>query len=300
MKKAIVLLSGGVDSTVTLAIAKNQGFDIYALSFDYGQRHVIELTLAKKSAVHFHAAKHLVIKSDLREIGGSALTSDIEVPKNRIQVEATLSEDSHRDSESMSESTCLPARQARTEIQDEKNHTSCNVNHESLSDIPDTYVPARNTIFLSFGLAFAESIGAEDIFIGVNAVDYSGYPDCRPEFIRAFESMANLATKTSVEGKNVFKIQTPLIHCTKAEIIRRGVELGVDFSLAWSCYDPQPAAAGVQSSKFKVQSYKKANSKLRTPNSELIPCKRCDSCILRAKGFREAGIEDPLILKSKR
>lgn len=246
MKRSVVLLSGGIDSTVTLAIAKSEGYDIYALSVDYGQRHETELLFARKSAVQFRAAKHLVIKSSLRDIGGSALTSDLEVPKGR---------------------ETLPGM--------------------TVTEIPDTYVPARNTIFLSFGLALAESVGAEDIFIGVNAVDYSGYPDCRPQFIRAFETMANLATKASVEGRAVFKIQTPLIHCTKAEIIRRGAELGVDFSLVWSCYDPQRAAAGVKRSQLKGKSY-------NNENAELMPCQRCDSCILRAKGFREAGIEDPL------
>lgn len=258
MKKAVVLLSGGIDSTVTLAIAKSEGFDIYALSFDYGQRHAIELLFAKKSAVQFRAAKHLVIKSNLRAIGGSALTSDLEVPKDR---------------------ETLPVM--------------------PVTEIPDTYVPARNTIFLSFGLAFAESVGAEDIFIGANAVDYSGYPDCRPQFIRAFETMANLATKASVEGKAVFKIQAPLIHSTKAEILQRGAALGVDYSLAWSCYDPQPAAAGVNSLKLKVKKEKKEHSRLITLNSKFIPCMRCDSCLLRAKGFHEAGIEDPIIYHSR-
>ncbi len=264
MKPAVILLSGGVDSVTTLAVVKAMGFDIYALSFDYGQRHRIELNSAERCARALGAKKHLTIKFDLREIGGSALTSDIEVPKDRIH-----------DTEPQTPSPEL---------------------------IPVTYVPARNTIFLSIALAWAEVIGAEDIFIGANAVDYSGYPDCRVEFIRSFEVMANLATKAGVEGRMHFKINAPLINLTKAEIIRKGIELGVDFSLTWSCYDPQTATAEVKSSKLKVES-KDKNNKLLTLNSKLItsfvPCSRCDSCLLRAKGFKEAGIEDPLILKVK-
>ncbi|MEW6214591.1 MAG: 7-cyano-7-deazaguanine synthase, partial [Nitrospirota bacterium] len=205
--------------------------------------------------------KHLVIKFDLREIGGSALISDIEVPKNRIQ------DTGYR-------------------IQDEKNHASCIVHHESLpldpSLIPVTYVPARNTIFLSFALAWAEVLEAEDIFIGANAIDYSGYPDCRPEYLRVFEEMANLATKASVEGRLRFIIRAPLISMKKSEIIKKGVELGLDYSLTWSCYDPQPINPP-------------------TPPLEkggkggFVPCGLCDSCLFRAKGFKEAGIEDPLI-----
>ncbi len=252
MKKAVVLLSGGIDSTVTLAIAKKKGFDIYALSFDYGQRHVKELTLAKRSAVLFQVREHLIIKSDLREIGGSALTSNQEVPKKSFE---------------------------------EKLRSS--------AEIPPTYVPARNTIFLSFGLAFAERVGAEDIFIGANAVDYSGYPDCRPEFIHAFESMANLATKASVEGKAVFKIQAPLIQLSKAGIIARGAELGVDFSLTWSCYDPQKMLEDGRAEERKQKNFNVSGLPGLQP--EFVPCMRCDSCILRAKGFREAGIEDPLM-----
>ena len=252
MKKAIVLLSGGIDSTTTLAVAKEKGFEIYAISFDYGQRHWIELAFAKQCAVRFKAQRHLIMKFDLREIGGSALTSDIEVPKDRAQ------------------------------ISDYRTQT---INNESLgSDIPVTYVPARNAIFLSFALAFAESIGVEDIFIGANVLDYSGYPDCRPEFINAFESMANIATKTSVEGSTKFKIHAPLINLTKAEIIKKGAELEVDFSLTWSCYDPQ----------------KRQNTDKDNLGSEgYVPCMRCDSCVLRAKGFKEAGIDDRLILKAK-
>jgi 7-cyano-7-deazaguanine synthase len=248
MKRAVVLLSGGIDSTVTLAVAKSEGFEIYALSFDYGQRHAIELGRARKSAEDLQVKKHLIISCDLREIGSSALTSDIEVPKGKNQ-----------------------KREYRTET---------DKNSIVVSEIPVTYVPARNTIFLSYALALAESTGAENIFIGANAVDYSGYPDCRPEFIHAFENMANLATKASVEGGTTFKINTPLIYLTKAEIIKRGADLGVDFSLTWSCYDPE----------------KTRNASLVTRNG-FVPCRRCDSCIIRARGFRDAGIKDPLIDK---
>ena len=238
MKRVVILLSGGLDSTTTLAIAKAGGHEIYALSFDYGQRHKIELESARKIAEKFNVKKHLVVNFDLREIGGSALTSDMEVPKERIQ----------------------------------------NTEHRALTaaEIPVTYVPARNTIFLSFALAWAETLEAEEIFIGVNAVDYSGYPDCRPEFVRAFEDMANLATKVSVEGKVKFKIQTPLIKLTKADIIKKGTELGVDYSLTWSCYDP------VTEQNKEPGQYK--------------PCMQCDSCQLRATGFKEAGIKDPLVV----
>ncbi|MBI5408368.1 MAG: 7-cyano-7-deazaguanine synthase QueC [Nitrospirae bacterium] len=260
MKRAVVLLSGGVDSTTTLAIAKSQGFEVYALSFDYEQRHKIELESARKVAEKLGVAKHLIINFNLREIGGSALTSETEVPK-RVQ-------------------------SSEFRVQSGKKGPN--------SSIPVTYVPARNTIFLSFALAWAEVLEAEDIFIGANAIDYSGYPDCRPEFIKAFEDMANLATKASVEGKCRFKIHAPLINLTKGEIIKKGLELGVDYSMTWSCYDPQPAIAGVKSSKLKVESSKNSNSELRAPNSNLIPCLKCDSCLLRAKGFKEAGIKDPL------
>ena len=223
MKKAIVLLSGGVDSTTAMAIARSEGYEIYCLSFRYGQRHVHELEAARKVADKLGASKHLVVDIDLRKIGGSALTADIEVPKGRR-------EDEMRD------------------------------------DIPVTYVPARNTIFLSYALAWAEVVGAPDIFIGVNAVDYSGYPDCRPEYIQAFERMANLATKAAVEGRLQMRIRTPLIRMTKADIIRKGVELGVDYRLTHSCYDPSPEGKA---------------------------CGQCDSCLLRKKGFREAGVPDP-------
>jgi 7-cyano-7-deazaguanine synthase len=226
IKKSVVLLSGGLDSSTTFAIAKSEGFAVYALSFDYNQRHRRELESAGMVASALGAKKHLVIRFDLREIGGSALTSDIELPET------------------------------------------------SSTSIPATYVPARNTIFLSFALGWAEVLEAEDIFIGANAIDYSGYPDCRPEYLRAFEDMANLATKITVEGKMKFKIRAPLISLKKSEIIQKGVQLGLDYSLTWSCYDPQPGP--VQGS------------------HALIPCGKCDSCIFRAKGFRQAGITDPL------
>ncbi len=220
--KAVVLLSGGIDSTTTLAIARDEGLACYALSFDYNQRHRFELEAAANVAKAFGVVDHRVVKIDLRAFGGSALTDDIDVPKDRP-------------SEVMNEG------------------------------IPITYVPARNTIFLSFALAYAEVLTATDIFIGVNAIDYSGYPDCRPQYIKAFETMANLATKMGVEGQRI-TIHTPLIDLTKAQIINRGVELGVDYSLTFSCYDPQA-------------------------NGE--PCGHCDSCLLRAEGFRQAGITDP-------
>lgn len=222
---AVVLLSGGLDSSTVLAIAKEQGFEVNALSFNYGQRHAWELEAAKRIAHLGGAARHRIATIDLRAFGGSALTDDIAVPKGRT-------------------------------------------NDEMSQGIPVTYVPARNTIFLSFALAWAEVLGASDIFIGVNALDYSGYPDCRPEYIRAFEKMANLATKAGVEGRQRLRIHAPLMDMTKAEIIRKGLELDVDYSLTSSCYDP---------------------------DSNGVPCGECDSCILRRKGFRENGIEDPLV-----
>jgi 7-cyano-7-deazaguanine synthase len=224
LKRAVVLLSGGLDSSTVLAIAKSEGYELYALSFSYGQRHVIELEAARRVAASIGVADHRIAAIDLRVFGGSALTADIEVPKGRDTAE---------------------------------------MGH----GIPITYVPARNTIFLSFALAWAEVLGSSDIFIGVNALDYSGYPDCRPEFIEAFEKMANLATKAGVEGRQALKIHTPLIALTKAQIISKGIELGVDYSLTSSCYDPSPTSA---------------------------PCGECDSCLLRQKGFHENGIEDPL------
>lgn len=233
MKRAIVLLSGGIDSATTLAAAKAEGYDLYALSFDYGQRHIIEINSARKQAVKAGVRKFLLMDIHLRHIGGSALTSDIDVPKGRLSIEELTAQSP-----------------PRTE-----------------GEVPITYVPARNTIFLSVALAWAESIGSSDIFIGVNAVDYSGYPDCRPEFLKAFETLANLATKASVSGNVSYRIHAPLIMLSKSEIIRKAIALNVDLSETWSCYDPQDNG----------------------------PCLRCDSCILREKGFREAGIEDPLI-----
>jgi len=224
-KKAVVLSSGGLDSTTAMAIAKAEGYEIYSLSFNYGQRHALELKAANRVAEALAAKKHLILDLDLGKIGGSALTDDIGVPKARSE-------------EKMKE------------------------------EIPVTYVPARNSIFLSYALAWAEVLGASDIFIGVNAIDYSGYPDCRPEYIKAFENMANLALKAVVEGRMRIRIQTPLICMTKAEIIRRGVELGIDYRLTHSCYDPSPEGKA---------------------------CGQCDSCLLRKKGFREAGIPDPTV-----
>lgn len=242
-KRAVVLLSGGIDSTTTGSIAKAEGFDIYSLTFDYGQQHRVELDMARLCSDRLDVVKHLELSIDLRSIGGSALTSDLEVPKDRKGL-------SVMGNESMKRSQIT-------------HHSS------RITNIPVTYVPARNTIFLSFALAWAEVIDSEDIFIGANAIDYSGYPDCRPEFMKAFEDMANLATKASVEGNLRYKIHTPLINMTKAEIIKKGTELGVDHSLTWSCYDPQ-LKNGIQS-----------------------PCMKCDSCLLRIKGFKDAGISDP-------
>ncbi len=221
-RKAVVLLSGGLDSTTALAIAKRRGFDCYALTMQYGQRHAIEIAAAVRIAQSLGVLRHVIMPIELRQFGGSALTSDTPVPKDR-PLEAM------------------------------------NVG------IPSTYVPARNTIFLSFALAFAETLGATDIFLGVNALDYSGYPDCRPEYIAAFEKLANLATKAGVEGAR-FTIHTPLIAMSTAEIIRQGIALGIDFALTTSCYDP---ALDGQA------------------------CGRCDSCLLRLKGFAEVGIGDP-------
>jgi 7-cyano-7-deazaguanine synthase len=226
--KAVVLLSGGIDSTTTLAIARAEGYEVYALSFRYGQRHEIELERARAIAEAFGVARHLIVTVDLREIGGSALTDEsLAVPKDRAPEEIG-------------------------------------------AGIPITYVPARNTIFLAFALAWAEVLGAEDIFFGANVLDYSGYPDCRPEYLRAFEHMANLATRAGVSGQARFRIHAPLLSMTKAEIIRRGRELGVDYRLTWSCYDP--VARG----------------------EEILACGRCDSCQIRRRGFAEAGIEDPI------
>jgi len=245
VKRAVVLLSGGLDSATVLAIARSEGFQTYALSFDYGQRHRRELDSARKVAASPSAEKHMVIKFDLSEIGGSALTSDIDVPKDAVTPSTA--------SAALSASSALGASGASA---------------TAGAVIPVTYVPARNTIFLSFALAWAETLEAEDIFIGANAVDYSGYPDCRPEYLRAFETTANLATKAAVEGRMKFTVRAPLINLTKGGIIRLGLSLGVDYAQTWSCYDPRPDGR---------------------------PCMRCDSCAFRAKGFLEAGIEDPIL-----
>src|SRR5215510_7956808 len=223
MKRAVVLLSGGIDSTTTLAIAIADGYEAYALSFDYDQRHQIEIEAARRVANSLSAKEHRIAKIDLRVFGGSALTDDLAVPKHRSETAIA-------------------------------------------HGIPVTYVPARNTIFLAYALAWAEVIPASDIFLGVNAIDYSGYPDCRPEFIEAFENLANVGTKAGIEGRS-FQIHTPLIKLSKADIIRKGIELGIDLSLTHSCYDP---------------------------TLEGLACGECDSCLLRLKGFREARIEDPI------
>ncbi len=223
-KKAVILLSGGLDSATTLAIAKSEGFETYAISFRYGQRHAFELDLAKKLAKTGGVEKHLIMDIDLRGLGGSSLTGYNPVPKDRSLEEMS-------------------------------------------AGIPTTYVPARNTIFLSFALSWAEVLGAEDIFVGVNALDYAGYPDCRPEYIEAFEKMAGLATKAGVEGTQHLKIHTPLIDLSKAQIIKKGLNLGVAYALTSSCYDP---------------------------SSEGEACGRCDSCLLRLKGFAEVGVIDPI------
>jgi 7-cyano-7-deazaguanine synthase len=224
MTKAVCLLSGGLDSATCLGVARRDGFDCYALSFDYGQRHRIELAAAARIAEYFHATEHKVANIDLRVFGASALTADLAVPK-----------------------------------------------HQSVDDIgggiPITYVPARNTIFLSFAVAWAEVLECSDIFVGVNAIDYSGYPDCRPEFIASFEQMANLGTKAGVEGRTRLRIHTPLGQLNKAGIVRLGAEVGLDFALTHSCYDPEEGGRS---------------------------CGQCDSCLLRRKGFSEAGIPDPL------
>ncbi len=283
MKRAVVLLSGGIDSSTTLAIAKSRGYELYALSFDYSQRHKIELESAKKVVLALGVKKHLTIKFDLREIGGSALTSGMEVPKNRNQKAEV------RNQEKGAKQKNFP------------NSEFCVLN----SDIPVTYVPARNTIFLSFALSWAEVLSAENIFIGANAVDYSGYPDCRPEYLKAFEAMANLATKASVEGQMKFRINAPLINMAKAEIIKNGKHLGLDYSLTWSCYDPQPAKAQKSVSfgdpprrEVRNQKSEKKKKDFRADSYQLSafsPCGRCDSCLFRAKGFKEAKIKDPLL-----
>lgn len=223
-KRAVVLLSGGLDSATTMAIAKSEGYELFALSFDYGQKHQFELESARQVAQVNGVTDHVILKLDVTPFGGSALTSDVEVPKGRS--EQTMSE-----------------------------------------GIPVTYVPGRNTVFLSLAMGWAESLGASDIFIGVNAVDYSGYPDCRPEFIEAFTRMANLATQSGVEQTAEWKVHTPLIALTKAEIVQKGVSLGVDYSVTHTCYDP---------------------------DSSGMACGACDACILRQKGFEQAGLTDPI------
>lgn len=224
-KPAVVLLSGGLDSATVAAIARAEGFEIHALSVDYGQRHCFELEASRRVARAFAVKDHVTVSIDLARLGGSALTAALEVPKRRTE-------------------------------------------EQMARGIPVTYVPARNTVFLALALGYAEVLGAADIFLGVNAVDYSGYPDCRPEFIQAFERLANLATKAGVEGRLRFRIHTPLVSMSKAEIIRRGVALGVDYALTHSCYDP---------------------------DIEGRPCGQCDACQLRLKGFREAGLTDPVV-----
>lgn len=223
-RKAVVLLSGGLDSTTTLAVARSEGYENYALTFRYGQRHAIEVEAARRIARAVDARQHIVVDIDLRLFGGSALTGESPVPKSRTMKEMS-------------------------------------------QGIPITYVPARNTIFLSFALAWAEVLDAWDIFLGVNALDYSGYPDCRPEYLEAFERLANLATKAGVEGRGALRIHAPLISLTKAQIIQRGLDLGVDYGLTTSCYDPSTKGEA---------------------------CGRCDSCQLRLKGFKAAGVEDPI------
>jgi 7-cyano-7-deazaguanine synthase len=227
-KHAVVLLSGGLDSTTVAAVARSEGFAICALSFDYGQRHRFELQAADRVAKWVGAVRHEVVKIDLRAFGGSSLTSDLDVPKAAA--------------------------------------------HSPSSVIPSTYVPARNTIFLSFALAYAEVTGSSDIFLGINALDYSGYPDCRPEYLSAFQNVANLATKAGVEGKSRFQLHAPLLHLNKAAIVALGLKHGVDYSMTSSCYDPSPQGQ---------------------------PCGRCDSCHLRMKGFKEAGMRDPLIYSTE-
>ncbi|KAF0183164.1 MAG: queuosine biosynthesis protein QueC [Nitrospirae bacterium] len=281
MKKGLVLLSGGVDSATTMAIARSGGYSVYALSFNYGQRHAIELEAAKRVARQLGAAQHLVIDFNLREIGGSALTSSIDVPKDTI-------------------------RNAEPGTQNPEFSTDQSVICNQNSAIPVTYVPARNTIFLSFALGWAEVLKAADIFIGANAVDYSGYPDCRPEYLKAFEDMANLATKVAVEGSVRFSIKAPLLQMTKGEIIRRGISLGLDYGLTWSCYDPQENSAKEQKSDSPEADNKAPDrqtlscealqaSELHAFRARYRPCGRCDSCIFRKKGFAEAGIHDPAL-----
>jgi len=269
-KRAVVLLSGGLDSATTLAMANAEGYELFTLSFDYGQRHKVELDASRRISDLYRVKKHLVIDINLRDIGGSALTSNIDVPKDRVQ-----------NTEDRGQS-----KEQRTQNSEQETKTE--------TEIPVTYVPARNTIFLSLALAWAETLKASDIFIGVNAIDYSGYPDCRPEYIKAFEDMANLATRVSVEGEVKFKIRTPLIELSKAQLIKKGSELGVDYSLTWSCYDPQIPENRTQSADHRLQNLESRSLKKDQREQKYVPCGRCDSCILRARGFKEAGLSDPL------
>lgn len=270
MKKAVVLLSGGIDSSTTLAIAGAEGYELYALSFGYGQRHSIELGAAGRVAKALMVKKHLVTGFDLRDIGGSALTDDIEVPKKK----SGKSEAGSQKSEASSTSALPGFRSSGP---------------DPLDRIPVTYVPARNTIFLSFALAWAEVLHAADIFIGANAVDYSGYPDCRPEYLEAFERMANLATKASVQEGIKFSIHAPLLKMTKSEIIMKGTGLGLDYSLTWSCYDPQEIR-----SEDRKSAGKEVFSFRASALADYAACGRCDSCVIRKKGFEEAGLVDPV------
>ena len=267
---AIVLLSGGLDSTTVLAMAIDQGYKPHALSFRYGQRHSVELEAARKVATAFGPMPHIVADIDLRVFGGSALTADIEVPKGYDQAAGALSE---REQSPVEHSTREQSAVEQSAVEQSAGEQSTGEQSTGeqpvgvqVTEIPVTYVPARNTVFLSFALAWAEVVGAEDIFIGVNALDYSGYPDCRPEYISAYEHLANLATKAGVEGTQRLKIHAPLMSMTKAQIIQTGLALGVDYAQTHSCYDP---------------------------DTDGNACGRCDSCALRLKGFAEAGSKDP-------
>jgi 7-cyano-7-deazaguanine synthase len=264
--KAVVLLSGGLDSATAIAIAREEGRELFALSFDYGQRHKIELESAKMVAGAFGVEKHLVVNFNLRDIGGSALTTETGVPKDRTQNPETRSHNK------------------------EKETPKSGPNSDTKPLIPITYVPARNTIFLSFALAWAEVLEAEHIYIGANAVDYSGYPDCRPGYLQSFEKTANLATRASTEGRLKFRIHAPLLSMSKADIIKTGLQLGVDYSLTWSCYDPQENIA-VSSSRGEEKTHRAS----RFAHHGFSPCGLCESCRFREKGFREAGVKDPLL-----
>ncbi len=289
-KKAVILLSGGIDSSTTLSIANAEGYELYALTFDYMQRHHRELKSAKIVAEAAGVKKHLIIKFDMGQIGGSALTSDIEVPKtDNTRTPPILRHRSASPVGSGQPPIHFPSAESAKKDSETIKLRAASNNPKSM--IPVTYVPARNTIFLSFALAWAEALEASNIFIGANEVDYSGYPDCRPEYLRSFEEMANLATKASVEGNLRFSINAPLLYMTKAEIIKKGIDLGLDYSLTWSCYDPQKRHDLEVSSREAV-----VRTQDSLKDSELVPCGRCDSCLFRAKGFKAAGAIDPLIL----